>query len=83
MFTIIIAGAIVMEIVICIQRVSHSRERGEDCIYIEEKHGLFTPVLPEYLVFALLRPQIPDKERIHPLYSSRIILLLLDENSDR
>ena len=65
MFTIIIAGAIVMEIVIYSER-----ERGEDCIYIEAKHGLFNPV-PEYLVFALLRPQIPDKERIHPLYSSR------------
>ena len=78
MFTIIIAGAIVMEIVIYSER-----ERGEDCIYIEAKHGLFNPVLPEYLVFALLRPQIPDKERIHPLYSPGIILLLLDENSDR
>ena len=54
MFTIIIAGAIVMEIVI--QRETHSRA-SEDCIYIEAKHGLFNPVA-EYLVFTLLRPQI-------------------------
>ena len=72
LFTIIIAGAIVMEIVI--QR--ETRESGARIVFTLRQNTAFLTPWRRIQYLLSCSPQIPDKERIHPLYSPRIILLL-------